>query len=422
MNQVLTGTSFAKMRHERGFATTALVPLPPQVAPAPSTDPPNVPEATTCPIPTERGNRHDGPTRELLEARRGISYRDITGEREADLIRRYKAGDRHAGEILLLAYRKPIAIEAKKWKHRRSQLPWEDAFAEAQLRFLDAVREADMSLGTRLMSFASFYVMNGVVLAEHEQGNTVYVPTHVWHGVNVPKSESRIEHGKAMLHLGHLDAIIGDDGYTLADTVKDDANNPEDEMARCEFKHMSESMIREAMASLPSLQLDVIMRHIDGETLESISLVYGKQKRWAYQRKREAFALIREFLLSRGGAAREVVDEYLGRHSPIIDFAIDPGFVSGTLECRICGHRGHHTRVCERWAGKKIGRLTVVRGTSCKRLDNGKRSGTSLLVECNCGTKKVVRAGHVASGKVVSCGCWRGGHGAGFKRTSKRET
>jgi hypothetical protein len=48
----------------------------------------------------------------------GAAYTDIGKERESDLIARYKAGDRYAGEALLLVHKRIIANIAKRCLRR----------------------------------------------------------------------------------------------------------------------------------------------------------------------------------------------------------------------------------------------------------------------------------------------------------------
>ena len=56
-------------------------------------------------------------------------------------------------------------------------------------------------------------------------------------------------------------------------------------------------------------------------------------------------------------------------------------------------------------AGQKFGRLTVLR-PSKSRASNG-----NILwhVSCECGSEKLIRAGHMKDGSTLSCGCMAGG-------------
>lgn len=51
--------------------------------------------------------------------------------------------------------------------------------------------------------------------------------------------------------------------------------------------------------------------------------------------------------------------------------------------------------------GKKINRWTVL-----SRAPNSKNRDTQWLCKCDCGTEKVVRAGHLTKGRSISCGCY----------------
>lgn len=60
--------------------------------------------------------------------------------------------------------------------------------------------------------------------------------------------------------------------------------------------------------------------------------------------------------------------------------------------------------------GQRYGRLVVL-----SRANNIGRF-TAWLCRCDCGTKKIVQAGHLQQGSIVSCGCWKD------ENTKKRET
>src|SRR5258706_5044347 len=52
------------------------------------------------------------------------------------------------------------------------------------------------------------------------------------------------------------------------------------------------------------------------------------------------------------------------------------------------------------FAGKKFGRLTVLSFVSRTK------GGTYWACCCECGKEKNIWAGHLKSGRIVSCGCW----------------
>jgi hypothetical protein len=53
------------------------------------------------------------------------------------------------------------------------------------------------------------------------------------------------------------------------------------------------------------------------------------------------------------------------------------------------------------YTGKKFGRLTVIEYSH-----NDKKRQTYWKFRCDCGVEKVIRIGHVITGKIKSCGCY----------------
>ena len=63
----------------------------------------------------------------------------------------------------------------------------------------------------------------------------------------------------------------------------------------------------------------------------------------------------------------------------------------------MCGH------IAEDLTGMKCGKLTVVRRAE-NRISSGKIR-VYWVCKCECGNEKEIRASHLKSGKIVSCGC-----------------
>ena len=62
-------------------------------------------------------------------------------------------------------------------------------------------------------------------------------------------------------------------------------------------------------------------------------------------------------------------------------------------------------KAIEDYAGKRFGRLTVIKRVDDYIFPNGK-STIRYLCRCDCGTEKEVNRGHLSSGKILSCGCF----------------
>lgn len=148
----------------------------------------------------------------------GVSHTDIRGEREAELIRRYQRGDRHAGEILLRAHAPLIAHCATKYGRGRHDLSPEDLLAEAQIGFLKGVARFDAARGAQLPTYACHWIRQSVVRTKIDTGTTIRVPVSQY-DKGLGRDDTRGRAAYNALHLSRLDEPIGgeDDDATLAD-------------------------------------------------------------------------------------------------------------------------------------------------------------------------------------------------------------
>ncbi len=66
--------------------------------------------------------------------------------------------------------------------------------------------------------------------------------------------------------------------------------------------------------------------------------------------------------------------------------------------------------------GQRFGRWAVI-----ERAENGKARQTRWLCKCDCGTEKIVQAGHLRNGKTKSCGCYNSDVTAERNHTIKKK-
>jgi RNA polymerase primary sigma factor len=217
--------------------------------------------------------RAAAPTRELLEARRGITHKDIKGDREAELVRRYQAGDRHAGEILLLAHSKFIAFTTTKYSKGSHDLDPEELLAEGQIGFLRSVETYDPTAGA-LTTYADAWIRSKVERAKLNTGKPIRLPAGLCSRKALEAGTLRAEAARNALHIARLDTPIGDDdGACLGDLIAG-GDNPETELAEREWGAVSAEMLADALAFLPPKAADVLRRRAEGETLEEIGQSY----------------------------------------------------------------------------------------------------------------------------------------------------
>lgn len=167
------------------------------------------------------------------------------------LVTRYQAGDRRAGDELL------AANEGLICKHARAALPWagslafEDLVQEGRLGLLVAARKFDCTRGLRFITYATWWVRQGIHRAIETQGAMIRIPT--WQHLRQQKARSaraRLqqrgadpgpeeiaeEAGLSLEQLRHLDTIPGEvfsldygaagDGGTLGELLPDVGADP----------------------------------------------------------------------------------------------------------------------------------------------------------------------------------------------------
>jgi RNA polymerase sigma factor (sigma-70 family) len=237
--------------------------VPPAAEPAPEEEP----APLVC--------RPAPPTREVLAARRGITHKDIKGDREAELIRRYQAGDRHAGEILLRAHAKAIAYWTNRYGWGRHDLAPEDLLAEGQLGFLQGVARFDPGRGFKILTYVVPAIRHRVQRARENLGSTIRVP--VGQQEKLKADTPRAEAARSAFRVSSLDVPIGDeDGRTLGDLMVGEEPHAEERLGAEEERAFVRAAV--AQAGLSLRLLSIVERRVLAEepaTLEELADDYG---------------------------------------------------------------------------------------------------------------------------------------------------
>jgi RNA polymerase primary sigma factor len=145
-------------------------------------------------------------TAELLAARLApMSHRQIAGDLEADLILRYQAGDRNAGEILLLAHDKAIRFWAKKHGGGVHDLEKGDLYTASQVGFLKGVERFDLRQGVKLITYAGHWAKHRIQRVVANEGTTIRVPVHMR---DRPANKRHAIEAHRALHPARLDAPL----------------------------------------------------------------------------------------------------------------------------------------------------------------------------------------------------------------------
>lgn len=166
-----------------------------------------------------------------------MNYRDLTPAIERDLVRRYKAGDRAAGQEILDAFDGVLWALAKR-AVRGTPADFSDAQQTLRVCILEAASRFDESRGFRLSSYLSKYALRKL-LNELRSDTTIVVKYDAFRraraaerdGIEVPE---RIARRLSLRTVSSMDAEIERDGQspiTLHDVVADASPNPVDERA-----------------------------------------------------------------------------------------------------------------------------------------------------------------------------------------------
>ena len=193
------------------------------------------------------------PTTEVLAARvNGLTYKAIKGEKEADLIRRYQAGDRNAGELLVHAHSKLIEHFSLRHGRGHHDLFREDIIAEGTVGFLKGVKKFDSAAGFQLGTYVQWWIRAAVERAKSNEGHTIRVPVYL-HDRAVEEQrgpgDKMILAKRAAYAIERLDAPVDSDNgnvYTLLDTVADPAKTPEDTLLSTHDHRVVKAIVKNA--------------------------------------------------------------------------------------------------------------------------------------------------------------------------------
>lgn len=267
--------SFAERRRAARMATTqaapiALVPLPSPTPAAPRTKRQEPPPKPVAPQRPPHVCRSESITREALAARAG---QEVGAGREAELVRRYQAGDRHAGEVLLRVHAKSIAGCARKHGRGRHDLSGEDLLSEAQIGFLEGVCRFDPAEHGLMIAHALCSAKRRVLSAKVRAGSTIRVPAHARKRLREGRGDECAQRAGCALAPRRLDATLGNaDSETLHELLADAGSEDAEVIAaEREWKAVTAEMLGEAMAALPEKFSIVLRRRAMGETVEAIA-------------------------------------------------------------------------------------------------------------------------------------------------------
>lgn len=224
----------------------------------------------------------------------------LTPEEEVEIARKAQGGDRDALNELVRRNLRFVVSVAKKYSKRG--VPLEDLINEGNLGLVRAAKRFDVDRGFRFISYAVWWVRQGILqfLAEHSR--TVRLPLNKSARLSKvsratqhlsqeygrePTTEELAKHLE--LKIEDIEAILvmpiarfsidepaeGQDNEFHIDTLTDGAIGPEE----LTLEHIRSDDIDKALATLNEREEDILKRYYglsgnDSQTLEEIGKVY----------------------------------------------------------------------------------------------------------------------------------------------------
>lgn len=168
------------------------------------------------------------------------SYQEIDG-----LVVRYQAGDKAAGELLVMAF-KPLVLStmAKVYVPPQDQ---EDAFQDGIVAFMEGVHRFS---------------------PDHGAGFNAFIKTHLWHYYLKRQSG---QFNRSLEAEERLDAAFGRDGLTLQETIKDEGESIENMLSEEVTTAVKRQALKNGLSQLTKKQKSVIYDHyFKGMTLREM--------------------------------------------------------------------------------------------------------------------------------------------------------
>lgn len=224
-------------------------------------------------------------------AHSAVTHKDIAGEEEAYLIRRFQAGDAVAGNTLLRAHDGLVRTWLRRMPRKVSAgLDEDDLLQEGRLGFLRAVEMFDPSAGANLSTYASHWIQQHMERFRQNHARTIRVPVHVqaaalgWRGATHQVTDADM----AMLHGSvSLETLTGADGEsTLGTMIAADVPNPERQIVDADVDMKRRALLERAMVGLTAQMREVVARRLltdEPETLAEIAESWGLTRRRVQQ-------------------------------------------------------------------------------------------------------------------------------------------
>ena len=276
----------------------AAFPAPPPPKPAPAPEPPEILDEE----PEQEQSRYDADSAIKLYLKEIGEVKLLTPKEEIELAERIKKGDKKAREEMIKANLRLVVKIAHDFEN--FGLPLLDLISEGNIGLIKAVERFDPSKGSKLSTYAAWWIKQSIKRALANQAKTIRLPVHLVDKIaqmrrvamrlqeilgreptdeelaqEIGISPARIAQMRmAGIRPASLDAPIGDDETnTFSDVIPDEnAPTPYEDLEEETIK----SMLRELLRSLEPREAAILTYRfgLDGgpeRTLEEVGLKFN---------------------------------------------------------------------------------------------------------------------------------------------------
>lgn len=205
-------------------------------------------------------------------------------ERENELCRRAQAGDREAGEVMLLQYHRLIHQLANRYYHAGLAFTYEEFTNAAKVGLWAAMLKFKPERGHRFNTYAYKCIFGELMTMARYEG------TPVWAGRY--DTETGRVFRENMARIASLQAFIGEDGRRLQDILSGASLGTEGELDRLD--------VEEAFDALSEEHKDALVCWLSGGNMTKAGEKEGLCSSTIANRKADAVKRMRERLRSHG--------------------------------------------------------------------------------------------------------------------------